>query len=110
VLQHVMTINLSKDQESLIMMFLIGLGPRQAIRTKISVTEQDLRYSLSIIQDFKALSFLYAAVKFEGKNREQKQEIDLQLGSIECRAYQSVILEPKHQCQLDYLRKLHILE
>jgi hypothetical protein len=34
---------------------------------------------------------LYDTVKFEDKDREQKQEVDLQLGSNECRAYQSVI-------------------
>jgi hypothetical protein len=38
---------------------------------------------------------LYDSVKFEDKNREQKQEVDLQLRSIECSAYQSVMLEPK---------------
>jgi hypothetical protein len=53
---------------------------------------------------------LHDAVKFEDKNREQKQEINLQLGSIECRAYQSVILEPKVQCQFDHLRQLHVLD
>jgi hypothetical protein len=53
---------------------------------------------------------LHDAVKFEDKRRDKKQEVDLQLGSNECRAYQSVILEPKVQCQLDLLRQLHVLE
>jgi hypothetical protein len=51
---------------------------------------------------------LHDAVKFEDKSREQ--EVDLQLGSIEFRAYQSIILEPKLQCQLDHLRQLHVLD
>jgi hypothetical protein len=38
------------------------------------------------------------------------QEVGLQLGSIECRACQSVILEPNVQCQLDHLRHLHVLD
>jgi hypothetical protein len=51
---------------------------------------------------------LYDAVNFEDERREKKQEVDLQLGSNECRAYQSVILEPKVQCQLDHMRQLHV--
>jgi hypothetical protein len=46
----------------------------------------------------------------EDKNREQKQEVDLKLGSNESRAYQSVILDPKLQFQLDHLRQLHIID
>jgi hypothetical protein len=53
---------------------------------------------------------LYDAVKFEDKNREQKQEVDLQLRSIECRAYQSVVLEPKVQYKFDHMRQLHVLD
>jgi hypothetical protein len=53
---------------------------------------------------------LHDAIKFEDKRREKRQEVDLQLGSNECRAYQSVILESKLQCQLDHLRQLHVLD
>jgi hypothetical protein len=53
---------------------------------------------------------LHDVVKFEDKKREKKEEVDLQLESIEYRAYQSVILEPKLQFQLDHLRQLHILD
>jgi hypothetical protein len=53
---------------------------------------------------------LYDAVKCEDKRREKKQEIDLQLGSIECRAYQSVVLELKLQSQSVRLRQLHVLD
>jgi hypothetical protein len=48
---------LSSDQENLMMIFLIEIGPRQAILTRILVTEQGLRYSLSTTQVFKAMSF-----------------------------------------------------
>jgi hypothetical protein len=73
------------------------------------VTEQDLRYSLSRYQDFKAISFdCMMQSNFEDERREKEQEVDLQLGSNECRAYQSVILEPKVQCQLDHMRQLHV--
>jgi hypothetical protein len=51
---------------------------------------------------------LHDAVKFEDNRREQ--EVDLKLELIECRAYQSIILEPKLQCQLDHLRHLHVLD
>jgi hypothetical protein len=44
---------------------------------------------------------LYNTIKFEDKRK--LKEVNLQLGSAECRDYQSVILEPKFQCQLDHL-------
>jgi hypothetical protein len=61
------------------------------------------RFKIQFIQNsgFQGNIFpLYDAVKFEDKRREKKQEVDLQLGSNECRAYQSVILEPQLQCQV----------
>jgi hypothetical protein len=51
---------------------------------------------------------LYNTVKFEDKRKVK--DVKIQLGSAEYRAYQSVILEPKPQCQLDHLRQLHILD
>jgi hypothetical protein len=48
---------------------------------------------------------LYNAIKFEGKSKDQ--DVNLQLESAECGAYQTVVLEPKLQCQLDHLRQLH---
>jgi hypothetical protein len=56
--------------------------------------------------DFQGNVFpLYDAVKFEDKRKEQK--VNLQLGSTECKTYQSILMEPKLQCQLDHLRQLH---
>jgi hypothetical protein len=51
---------------------------------------------------------MYDAVNFEDKRKEQR--VNLQLGSTECKTYQSALLEPKLQCQLDHLRQLHILD
>jgi hypothetical protein len=51
---------------------------------------------------------LYDVVNFEDKRKEQK--VYLQLGSAECKTYQSTLLEPKLQCQLDLLRQLHRLD
>jgi hypothetical protein len=51
---------------------------------------------------------LYGAIKFEDKRKVQ--DVNLQLGSADCRAYQRVIFEPKHQCQLDHLGQLHTLD
>jgi len=51
---------------------------------------------------------LYDAINFEDKRKIK--DVNLQLGSVECKAYQSVILEPKLQCQLDHLRQMHTLD
>jgi hypothetical protein len=51
---------------------------------------------------------LFDAVNFEDKKKELK--VNLQLGSTECKTYQSILMEPKLQCQLDHLRQLHILD
>jgi hypothetical protein len=40
----------------------------------------------------------------------KEQEVDLQLGSTECKTYQGTLMEPKLQCQFDNLGQLHTLD
>ena len=49
------TTHLSKDQKSPMMMFLIEVDPKQAVLTKILMTEQGLSYNISVTQAFKEL-------------------------------------------------------
>jgi putative alpha-1,2-mannosidase len=54
---------------------------------------------------------LYDAVNFQNKiNISNNKEVDLQLGVTECNVYQTVLVHPKSQSQLEHLRQLHILD
>jgi hypothetical protein len=47
-------------------------------------------------------------ILFQGHRKSQSQ--DLQLGVVECKVYQSVLMNTKSQIDLDCLLKLHMLD
>ena len=54
---------------------------------------------------------LYDAVSFQNKNNISNNiEVVLQLGVTECNAYQTTLMNPKSQSQLEHLRQLHMLD
>jgi len=54
---------------------------------------------------------LYDAVSFQNKsNISNNIEVVLQLGVTECNAYQTTLMNPKSQSQLEHLRQLHMLD
>jgi hypothetical protein len=54
---------------------------------------------------------LYNAVHFQNKiNISNNKQVDWQLEVTECNVYQTALIHPKPQSQLEHLRQLHILD
>jgi hypothetical protein len=100
------TIQLSKDKESLMIMFLIFT------RSKTGSIDQNIGdrtwYKIQFIHNsgFQGNDFpVYDAAKFEEQRKEK--EVNLQLGSTECKACKSALMEPNLLCQFPFAVTVH---
>jgi hypothetical protein len=86
------TVIISMDQEILIMMCQTDLGLMQ-------ITHLSVQNLFSILHD---------AIIFQGNGKFQAQ--DMQLGALECKVYQSVLMNTKSQIDFDRLLQLQMLD